>query len=189
MVVRTTSREHFSMVPNTSRILFLTGATHSGKTLLADRLMKRYGIPVLSLDLLKMGLIRSGKTTLTPYDDDELTKELWPIVREMVRTAIENGRSLIVEGGHIPGNWAESFQFEERRHIFAAALVMTPAYIEAHYDDILRHAEAAEGRLGPPPAKGELLAEHAKMADVAVRHGFQVIRIDKDFRPDYRFPR
>lgn len=117
MVVRTTSREHFSMVPNTSRILFLTGATHSGKTLLADRLMKRYGIPVLSLDLLKMGLIRSGKTTLTPYDDDELTKELWPIVREMVRTAIENGRSLIVEGGYIPGNWAESFQFEERRHI------------------------------------------------------------------------
>lgn len=177
------------MDPKTSRILFLTGATHSGKTLLADRLMKRYGIPVLSLDLLKMGLIRSGKTTLTPYDDDALTEELWPIVREMVRTALENDRSLIVEGGYVPWNWADSFTPEERGHIFAAALVMTPAYVETHYDDILRHARAAEKRMGPPPSKEELLAEHRKTAEMAARHGFHLIRIEKDYRPDYRFPR
>ena len=54
------------MDPKTPRILFLTGATHSGKTLRADRLMKRYGSPVFSPDLLKMGLIRSGRTALTP---------------------------------------------------------------------------------------------------------------------------
>lgn len=177
------------MDPNTSRILFLTGATHSGKTLLADRLMKRYGIPVFSLDLLKMGLIRSGKTALTPLDDDALTEELWPIVREMARTAIENGRSLIIEGGYVPWDWAESFQPEGRRHLFAAALVMTPSYVEAHYGDILRHAEAAEKRMGPPPSKEELLAEHVKTAEMAARHGFHVIRIEKDYRPDYRFPR
>lgn len=177
------------MDPKTPRILFLTGATHSGKTLLADRLMKRYCIPVFSLDLLKMGLIRSGRTALTPYDDDALTEELWPIVREMVRTALENGRSLIIEGGYIPWNWADSFTPEERGHIFAAALVMTPAYVEAHYDDILRYAEAAEKRMGPPPAKEELLLEHAKTAEMAARHGFHLIRIEKDYRPDYRFPR
>ena len=144
------------MDPKTPRILFLTGATHSGKTLLADRLMKRYCIPVFSLDLLKMGLIRSGRTALTPYD---------------------------------PWNWADSFTPEERGHIFAAALVMTPAYIEAHYDDILRHAQAAEKRMGPPPTKEELLAEHRKTAEMAARHGFHLIRIEKDYRPDYRFPR
>ncbi len=177
------------MDPKTSRILFLTGATHSGKTLLADRLMKRYGIPVFSLDLLKMGLIRSGRTALTPYDDVALTEELWPIVREMVRTALENDRSLIVEGGYVPWNWADSFTPEERGHIFAAALIMTPAYVETHYDDILRHARAAEKRMGPPPSKEELLAEHRKTAEMAARHGFHLIRIEKDYRPDYRFPR
>lgn len=177
------------MDPKTSRILFLTGATHSGKTLLADRLMKRYGIPVFSLDLLKMGLIRSGRTALTPYDDVALTEELWPIVREMVRTALENDRSLIVEGGYVPWNWADSFTPEERGHIFAAALIMTPAYVETHYDDILRHARAAEKRMGPPPSKEELLAEHRKTAEMAARHGFHLIRIEKDYRPDYCFPR
>lgn len=45
-----------------------------------------------------MGLIRSGNTALTAYDDGLLTLCLWPIVREMVKTAIENGQNLIVEG-------------------------------------------------------------------------------------------
>ena len=79
-------------------ILLLTGTTHTGKTALAQRLLERYRYPYLSLDLLKMGLIRSGQTSLTPEDEDELTDYLWPIVREEIKTAIENGQHLIVEG-------------------------------------------------------------------------------------------
>lgn len=50
-------------------IILITGASHTGKTALAQRLLERYRYPVLSLDLLKMGLIRSGQTSLTPEDD------------------------------------------------------------------------------------------------------------------------
>ena len=72
-------------------VILLTGATHTGKTVLAQRLMERLAIPYCSLDHLKMGLIRSGHTALTPEsDDDALTAYLWPIVREIVKTAIEN---------------------------------------------------------------------------------------------------
>lgn len=39
-----------------------------------------------------MGLIRSGQTDLTPEDDRALEEYLWPIVREMVKTAIENNQ-------------------------------------------------------------------------------------------------
>ena len=50
-----------------------------------------------------MGLIRSGHTTLTPESaDDALTDYLWPIVREMIKTAVENRQNLIVEGCYIP---------------------------------------------------------------------------------------
>ena len=80
-------------------ILLIAGASHTGKTLLAQRLLEQYHYPYLSIDHLKMGLIRSGQTTLTPMDDDKLTDYLWPILREMVKTAIENGQNLIVEGG------------------------------------------------------------------------------------------
>ena len=57
-------------------ILLITGASHTGKTLLAQKLLEKYSYPTLSLDLLKMGLIRSGYTTLTPMDDDKLTDYL-----------------------------------------------------------------------------------------------------------------
>ena len=86
-------------------IILITGATHTGKTLLAQKLLERYCYPYLSIDHLKMGLIRSDNTTLTPADDDALTAYLWPIVREMIKTAIENRQNLIVEGCYIPFDW------------------------------------------------------------------------------------
>ena len=69
-------------------VILIGGASHVGKTLLAQRMLERYGVPYLSIYHLKMGLIRSGNTDLTPDDDDALTEYLWPIVREMVKTAI-----------------------------------------------------------------------------------------------------
>ncbi len=60
-------------------IIIITGASHVGKTLLAQRMLEKYKYPYLSIDHLKMGLIRSGYTDLTPEDDNELTDYLWPI--------------------------------------------------------------------------------------------------------------
>ena len=62
-------------------IILIAGASHTGKTLLASRLIEKYVYQgrvysCLSLDLLKMGLIRSGNTALTPYDDEKLTPYL-----------------------------------------------------------------------------------------------------------------
>ena len=76
-------------------IILIAGASHTGKTALAQRLLEQYKYPYLSIDHLKMGLIRSGHTSLTPMSsDEELTKYLWPIVREMVKTAVENRQNL-----------------------------------------------------------------------------------------------
>ena len=63
-------------------IILITGASHTGKTLLAQRMLEKYSYPYLSVDHLKMGLIRSGSTPLTPEDDDELVGYLWPIVAD-----------------------------------------------------------------------------------------------------------
>ena len=94
-------------------IILIAGASHTGKTLLAQRLLEKYQYPYLSIDHLKMGLIRSGNTDLTATDDDEkLTEYLWPVVREMVKTAIENKQNLIVEGCYIPFDWQKDFSGE-----------------------------------------------------------------------------
>ena len=106
-------------------IVLIAGASHTGKTVLAQKLLERYGYPYLSLDLLKMGLIRSGYTGLTPMDDDKLTEYLWPIAREMVKTAVENGQNLIVEGCYIPFDWARDLDEPYRSEIRYICLVMS----------------------------------------------------------------
>ena len=63
-------------------IILIAGATHTGKTCLAQKLLEKYHYPYLSIDHLKMGLIRSGQTYLTVFDDEALTAYLWPILRE-----------------------------------------------------------------------------------------------------------
>ena len=71
-------------------IILIAGASHTGKTLFAQKLLEKYKYPYLSIDHLKMGLIRSGQTNLTVEDDEQLTKYLWSIVVEMIKTVIEN---------------------------------------------------------------------------------------------------
>lgn len=128
-------------------ILLITGASHTGKTLLSQRLLEKYGFPYLSIDHLKMGLIRSGYTSLTPEDDEQLTTYLWPIVREMVKTAIENGQHLIVEGCYIPSDWRRDFSEEYLENIRLICLAMADEYIDAHFDKIRSYASAIENRV------------------------------------------
>ena len=51
-------------------IFLIAGASHTGKTALAQKLLVKYKYPYLSIDHLKMGLIRSGNTSLAPTSDD-----------------------------------------------------------------------------------------------------------------------
>ena len=128
-------------------IILIAGASHTGKTVLAQRILEKYHYPYLSIDHLKMGLIRSGNTGLTPMDDDKLTDYLWPIVREMVKTAIENQQNLIVEGCYIPFDWAKDFEAEYLTHIHYRCLIMSRNYIENHFVDIRDYGNAIEQRL------------------------------------------
>ena len=133
---------------STSQIILITGATHTGKTALAQKLLEKYKFPYLSIDHLKMGLIRSGNTTLTPTSkDEELTAYLWPIVREMIKTAIENNQNLIVEGCYIPFDWQKDFEQDYLANIKYYCLVMSEKYIQTHFDDIKKYANVIENRL------------------------------------------
>ena len=130
-------------------VILIAGASHTGKTQLAQRLLEKYHYPYLSIDHLKMGLIRSGYTDLTPMSSDEdLTVYLWPVVREMIKTAIENQQNLIVEGCYIPFDWQKDFAPEYWKEIQYYCLIMSENYIRKHFADIKRYANVIENRLG-----------------------------------------
>lgn len=128
-------------------IILITGASHTGKTLLAQKLLEKYHYPYLSMDHVKMGLIRSGNTTLTPNDDEQMTDYLWPIIREIIKTAVENEQDLIVEGCYVPADWEKDFSPAYREQIRFCCLVMTEDYILRHFDKIKSHASVIERRV------------------------------------------
>ena len=162
-------------------IILITGASHTGKTLLAQRLLERHGYPYLSIDHLKMGLIRSGQTALTPEDDEALTAYLWPIVREIVKTAIENRQNLIVEGCYVPFDWRRDFGEAYLPHIRFLCLAMTERYIRAHYDEILRHSCDIEARLDETCDREALIADNRRVLEGFAAAGEQVTLIDSDY--------
>lgn len=162
-------------------IVLITGASHVGKTVLAQRLLETYHYPYLSIDHLKMGLIRSGQTTLTPEDDEELTTYLWPIVREMIKTAIENEQHLIVEGYYVPFDWQNDFDNTYLPHIRYCCLAMSERYIREHFDDIVAHACDIEKRLYDDCAIDDLIADNAAVIAEARRHGHEPLIIDSEY--------
>ena len=162
-------------------IVLIAGATHTGKTAYAQKLLEKYKYPCLSIDHLKMGLIRSGQTKLTPMDDDKLTDYLWPIVREMVKTAIENKQNLIVEGCYIPFDWQKDFLPDYLENIRYTCLVMSRKYIEEHFSDIEKYANVIEQRLCDALSKEELVAENAHNLAKCKAYDLPYILIDGEY--------
>lgn len=167
-------------------IILIAGPSHVGKTALAQKLLERYGYPYLSIDHLKMGLIRSGHTQLTPLSDDaELTDYLWPIVREMIKTAIENKQNMVVEGCYIPYDWAKDFDEEYLTQIRYRCLVMSQEYIRSHYADIQKYANVIEERLDDSDCTMEmLLQDNSQTLKKCLEYGVEYILIDQDYTMD-----
>ena len=164
-------------------IILIGGASHTGKTQLAQKLLEKYRYPYLSIDHLKMGLIRSGMTDLTPMDDDKLTGLLWPILREMIKTAVENKQNLIVEGCYIPFDWKEDLSQEYLEQIRYVCLVMSRRYIEEHFEDILRYGSVIESRLDDSYLTQQCLIEDNERNLVQCKlHGLDYIFIDEVYR-------
>ena len=163
-------------------IILITGASHTGKTTLAQKLLEKHKYPYFSIDHLKMGLIRSGNTELTPMDDNTLTEYLWPIVCEMIKTAIENKQNLIVEGCYIPFDWQKDFEQEYLENIKYYCLVMSEEYIRNHFTDIRKYANVIENRLNDDwCTMDSVLTDNAEILKLAQMHNVNYILIEDKY--------
>ena len=164
-------------------IILITGASHTGKTALAQKFLEKYKYPYMSIDHLKMGLIRSGNTELTPFSDDTaLTEYLWPIVREMIKTAIENKQNLIVEGCYIPFTWQDDFDNEYLDNIKYYCLVMSENYIRNHFDDIKKFASVIEKRIDDDCSVDGLLQDNSQVLNLCKKHNVNYVLIDDEYK-------
>ena len=167
-------------------IILIAGASHTGKTNLSQKLLEKYKYPYLSIDHLKMGLIRSGNTDLTPEsDDNDLTAYLWNIVKEIIKTAVENNQNLIVEGCYIPFDWKSYFEEEYLKEILYYCLIMSKEYIESHFNDIKKFASIIENRGDDSWCSKEiLLKDNIYNLEMCQKYNCKYIFIENDYDID-----
>ena len=163
-------------------IILITGASHTGKTLLAQKMLEKYKYPYLSINHLKMGLIRSGNTELKPEDDEALTGYLWLIIREIVKTAIENKQNLIIEGCYIPFDWRRDFEERYLSSIRFICLAMSENYIENRFGEIIGYESEIEARMiDADCTKGGLKADNKNIIEGFHQVGELVTLINSDY--------
>lgn len=164
-------------------IIIITGATHSGKTAYAHKLMEKLNISYISQDHIKMGLIRSGYSTLSPDSPDEMmTDYLWPVTREMIKTAIENKQNLIVEGCYIPFTWKSDFDQAYLQEIKYICLCFSEKYIVEHYLDIMKHEGCIEHRVDDGYCTIELLKnENKRFREGCLENRLSFVLIDDNY--------
>jgi len=165
-------------------IILITGPTHAGKTILAQRLLEKNNIPYYSQDHLKMGLIRSGFSSLTPEASDvSMTEFIWPVTREIIKTAVENKQNIIVEGCYIPFDWKKDFDKQYLQEIKYVCLCFSDDYIEANYDTIIAYECCIENRKDTGYCSKELLKrEHHRFHEGCAKNGLPCVLIQKDYK-------
>ena len=166
-------------------IILIGGATHTGKTKLAQKILEKYHFPYLSIDHLKMGLIRSKNTDLSPLSSDEqLTSYLWPIIVEMIKTAIENNQNLVIEGCYIPFNWKESFDENYLNEIKYYCLIMSKKYIENNYQIIKKYQNVIEKRIDDCCPMKDLIIDNENSLIQVKKYNLNYILIDDNYNFD-----
>lgn len=78
----------------------LGGAPRAGKSIIAGKFLEKAGIPYFSLDILMMGFAKGLPEYGLDPDDDELrvAEQLWPVVKAMATTLVEDGIAYLIEG-------------------------------------------------------------------------------------------
>ncbi len=166
-------------------IIIITGASHTGKTLLAQKILEKYNYPYISIDHIKMGLIRSGNTNLTPYSSDkDLTNYLWPIVKEIIKTAIENKQNLVVEGCYVPFDWQNYFDEMYLEQIKYYCLVMSEQYILNNFSNIKKYANAIENRLYDEISIENVLKDNIEAFRLVTKYNQKYILIKDTYEVD-----
>ena len=167
-------------------VIFIHGATHTGKTLAAQKILEKYKYPYISSDHIKMGLIRRGYTSLVPEDDGKLTDYLWPVLREMAKTAVENKQNLVIEGCYIPPDWKNDFSEDYLENIRYKAIILSEDYITENFEKIKAHACDIECRQDDSGlSKEQLIKENADILGRCKKYDNPYILIDacSDYNP------
>jgi 2-phosphoglycerate kinase len=169
-------------------IILLSGPSCTGKTLMSQKLLEKFKIPYFSVDHLKMGLYRGDiNCGFTPLDNDEVIgNKLWPIIKGMITTAIENNQNIIIEGCYILPRFVREFEKAYSDHIISVFLGFSTNYIKENFaSNIIKHRSEIETRNYPEERSvAQFIIENEEFRGKCKEYGVDYFEIKNDYQED-----
>lgn len=166
-------------------IILISAVGSTGKTLMAQTLLEKHHIPYLSIDHLKMGLYRGVKNCgFTPLDSTEVIGDkLWPILKGIIMTNIENEQHLIIEGCYILPHYLKDLDIHYSEKIIPVFLGFSADYMKENFEtSIVKHRNAIETRNFPEERTiKELIKEHKEFKAQCLQAGVTYFEIENDY--------
>lgn len=165
-------------------IILIDGTSCSGKTKLAYELIKKYHYPCFSLDHLKMGLIRGLKDCpiQASDSDDAISEYLFPMVKGIIETNIENKQNLILEGCYLPCAKIKALTLKYPNEIIPIYMVFSKNYILSHFQDVLKYRKVVEDRgYEEDRSIEDLISEHQIVKNACIENALPYFEADTSY--------
>jgi len=160
-------------------IYLIDGASSSGKTYLSQKMLEKLHIPYFSVDHLKMSFYRNGQLC-TIMDDQTVTDFLFPYLKEMLLTIMENNQHMILEGCYFQSEDWVTFIKKYEQQVKYCCIVFSNDYI--NYSTIVEHRNVIESRLYEEERTlEELITEHEQKRAFCTENNLPMLEIKKDF--------
>lgn len=166
-------------------VILIGGIGCTGKTLFAHQLMVQTNIPYFPLDHLMMGIYRGiPNCGFTPMDGQfVLGEKMWPVIKALIMTNIENEHSIIFEGVQLLPHLVQDFPADYLESILSVFLLFSDRYIKDNFDDkILKYRSAIENRSDIDDITVDsLIGETRRLKEHCINNGIVFVEIEDDF--------
>lgn len=168
-------------------VILISAESCTGKTVMAQKLLEKYKIPYICIDHLKMGLFKSGiDYGFHPEDSTEKIESiLWPILKGIVETNIENNQNIIIEGCYLLPQRIKELDEYYLNQVIPIFMGFSKNYIENCMDKIIAHRSDIENRgYSEERSMSQFVSENEKLKALCNEHSFRFFEITEDYEKD-----
>jgi len=169
-------------------VILIGGVGYAGKTFIAQRLLEKYKYPSLSIDHLKMGLYRADiGCGFTPTDSvEQIGDKLWPILKGIIMTCIENKQNLIIEGCYLFPQKINELEDGYLSEIISFYLGFSDSYIQKYFhSNVQKYRSVIEERGYECEDTPERYAlENRKQKEICEKYGAKYFEINENYEQE-----
>jgi len=169
-------------------VILIGGVGYAGKTFMAQRLLEKYKYPSFSIDHLKMGLYRANiECGFTPTDSfEQISDKLWPILKGIIMTCIENKQNLIIEGCYLSPQKINELEKDYMKEIISLYLGFSDSYIEKYFFSNVQNYRSVIEKRGYEceDTIETYIVENRKQKEICEKYGVKYFEVHENYQKE-----